>query len=103
MKKKVIIAVNILIIMFAVLFAFGTISKGNTAVVDGITWYYDEKDGEAINVYVYSGTIPSVVTIPETLNGLPVTSIGYKSAQKNIFTVFGIITSFTSYIESSSV
>ena len=52
------------------------------------TWYYEVVDGEAVNVYVYSGTPSTTVTIPTKLGGYPVTSIigekfGY--TQYNIF------------------
>ena len=76
MKKKVIIAINILIIMFTVLFGFGIISRGNWIEVDGVTWYYKEQSGEAVDVYIIDGTISSTFSIPEYLNGLPVTKIG---------------------------
>ena len=75
MKKKIIIAINVLIIMFTVLFGFGIISRGNWIEVDGVTWYYKEESGEAVDVYIIDGNISSTFNIPEYLNGLPVTRI----------------------------
>lgn len=42
---------------------------------EGITWYYTESEGKAINVYT-TDTITGLLKIPDEIEGLPVTSIG---------------------------
>lgn len=85
MKKKVITIISILILIFITILAFATTSEGYTIYENGLTWYYEVEDGEAVNVYVYSGTPGSTVTIPNTLGGYPVTSIRSKNIYYNIF------------------
>jgi uncharacterized repeat protein (TIGR01451 family) len=88
MKKKVIAIISILILACVTILTFTTKSEGFTQYQNGLTWYYEVVDGEAVNVYVYSGTPSTTVTIPTKLGGYPVTSIigekfGY--TQYNIF------------------
>lgn len=87
MKKKILFGIIILIVMAMTLFGMSTTSHGSTSYVNGYTWYYDVVDGEAVNVYMYSGTPGATVTIPSTLGGYPVTSIKGKTGNygNNIF------------------
>lgn len=48
---------------------------GSTATVDGLTWYYNVNNGNAVDVYLYSGTPGTTLTIPSTLGGYTVTGI----------------------------
>lgn len=75
MKKKVIAIISILILACVTILTFTTKSEGFTQYQNGLTWYYEVVDGEAVNVYVYSGTPSTTVTIPTKLGGYPVTSI----------------------------
>ena len=87
MKKRKAIILCMLIVLFATIIAFTTVSRGNTYIdsTTGLTWYYEVKNGEAVNVYVYSGTPSTIVTIPSTLGGYSVTSIKGKTSNTNIF------------------
>lgn len=87
MKKRKAIILCMLIVLFATIIAFTTVSRGYTYIdsTTGLTWYYEVKNGEAVNVYVYSGTPSTIVTIPSTLGGYSVTSIKGKTSSTNIF------------------
>ena len=49
--------------------------QGYYATANGLTWYYNVVNEEAVNVYVYSGTVGTTLTIPDSLGGYPVTEI----------------------------
>lgn len=90
MKKKVIAIISILILACVTILTFTTKSEGFTQYQNGLTWYYEVVDGEAVNVYVYSGTPGSIVTIPTSLGGYPVTSIsGQKNGNYYQYSIFG--------------
>lgn len=65
--KKTIIAICIFAVSFCALAA--------TEIVDGITWNYTVEDGKASITSIPKSTA-GAVTIPSTLGGYPVTSIG---------------------------
>lgn len=76
-KKKLVGLIIILTIFFGGFIGvlLNSNVEGSTEKVDGITWYYTVSNGEAINVYVSSGTPTGTLKIPDTLGGYPVTRI----------------------------
>ena len=98
-KKKILLGLIILILMATIIACFFTTSNGDSEVVDGIRWYYEVVDGEAVNVRIIGGlsyntqeidgkivtTVRShtsngwqeleKLVVPDTLGGYPVTSI----------------------------
>ena len=88
MRKKITLMVLTVLILqvilptVSVVFESGITLKSlavetSEATVDGITWTYTLEDGKATNVKPKdASTLPTEVTIPNTLDGYPVTSIG---------------------------
>ena len=68
-----------LLLMLCLLMGYATL-HAETATVDGITWSYRVSNGEAEIYNDYEAAIPTstngAITIPSTLGGYPVTSIG---------------------------
>lgn len=79
-NKKLFIAILALILYIVtfVIWMFHSDVRGYTATdANGITWYYQRSGNNAIQVCVYSGNPTGTLTIPETLGGYNVVSLGY--------------------------
>lgn len=85
-KRNISIAIiTVTVISLLLILAFFTVTHGNTTVDEnGLKWYYTVNNGKAYDVYLYSGTPGTTLTIPSTLDGYPV--VGIRGAQTSVAT-----------------
>ena len=69
---------NIIKSIFAVVAMAAICAWADTETVNGITWNYTVSDGKASLDGTYDA-LSGAITIPSTLGGKPVTSIGYRA------------------------
>ena len=85
-KRNISIAIiTVTVISLLLILAFFTVTHGNTTVDEnGLKWYYTVNNGKAYDVYLYSGTPGTTLTVPSTLDGYPV--VGIRGAQTSVAT-----------------